>query len=157
MIEYRYSAELKKCVACGKFELTSTMRCAVCGCDEFTLATVPLSTPRSEHGYSYVVCKACSALFDRSAHADCPECGKTYIPDARELLAPQTPAQREAVAHAERIRAQFTAQERAMAESQLTTSNVYRPLPPWKQRLFALARGLRTWVTKIRGRKDRTP
>lgn len=144
----------KFCQACDRFVFGySNMACPICDGPLIDREVESRTSAEVQH----VVCKACAALFDRSAHADCPECGKTYIPDARELLAPQTPAQREAVVHAERIRAQFTAQERALAESQLSTTKTYRPLPPWKQRLYAVARGIRAWGSKIRTRKARTP
>lgn len=109
------------------------------------------------HDPAYVVCKGCGVMFNRSAQSNCPECDRLYVPNASELLPPRTAAQREAIAHAERVRTQFQAQERLIAEAQLTTTRVYRPLPVWRQRLFAFARGIRAWVTKTRGRKDRTP
>jgi hypothetical protein len=119
-------------------------------------------TPTIEEGavplrqFDHVVCKGCGCFFNRAAESTCPECDRLYVPDASELLPPRTAAQLQAIAHAERLRTQFQTQERMIAEAQLTTTKVYRPLPVWRQRLNTLARGIRTWVTEIRGRKGRT-
>ncbi len=144
--------QVKICTECYSSAPLGAQACTHCGGSVFDVyAKCVTSAPK------IVACKACGSVFDLAETTECTECGKLYVPSALELLGPQSPAQREAVEHAERIRSQFTAQERALADAHLTTTSVYRPLPVWKQRLFAFARGIRTWVTKTRGRKDRTP
>jgi hypothetical protein len=149
------STTIKKCAACERLHHISATCCASCHCDEFTAFEAPL-TGIGGRPPQIVACKSCGSTFDYRFDPTCPECDRLYVPDASELLPPRTAAQREAIAHAERLRTQFQTQERMIAEAQLTTTKVYRPLPVWRQRLNTIARGIRTWVTEIRGRKGRT-
>jgi RNA polymerase subunit RPABC4/transcription elongation factor Spt4 len=138
------------CAKCLTSTTDPKQPCRYCGYEVFEHVE---ATPSKSALTAMVVCKGCTALFDRAFYAnDCPECGKTYIPDARELIE-MTPEREAAVRHGNAARDAFMAQERASAAALLHTTKEYRPLPRWRQRLNTLTRGMTQWMKdRIRSR-----